>query len=89
MMSATEFNIQRALHEMETRIREDIRSVGAECARAQMSADEARLMATVNGGRLASLEEKARWVGAGFGTVFVALFGFFWHVIKASWRPGP
>lgn len=87
-MSATEFSIQRALHDMETRIREDIRSVGAECVRAQQSADEARMLATINGGRLTSLEEKARWVGAGFGTVFLALFGFFWHAVKSAWHPG-
>ena len=79
-----DFDIQRALNDMEIRIRQDIQRVAdismEGSAKAQLTADTAMLKLAENEGRIKSLEEKAGWIGAGFGSLFAAMFGFLWHV---------
>lgn len=72
----------------EERIRADIRDVvttaRADAATARATADAAMLAATKIDGRVTTLEEKAGWVGAGFGATFLAMLGFIWHVLGAK-----
>lgn len=82
------FDIQRALTDMEGRIREDIctvsKHIGAEAAKAQAVADACTLARTKLEGRIMGLEEKAGWIGAGFGATVLALLGFLWHILTAG-----
>lgn len=87
-----EFDIQTHLTEMETRIRADIADAGAaarrEAEEARRAASEARAVAdsavlshaTLNG-RVTNLEEKASWLSAGIGTLFLAALGFVWRIV--------
>ena len=81
----TGWDLQQALTSMETRIREDVRAVGtlarADALAAQETATAAVLANTSLSGRVANLEEKAKWAEAGFGTGFLAMVGFVWHVV--------
>lgn len=95
-MGPNEFNIQQALTDMEDRIRTDIQEVGSQArtdsAAARAVADSAILAASRVGadaavanakldGRVLSLEEKAAWIGAGFGATFLALAGLGWRTL--------
>jgi uncharacterized protein related to proFAR isomerase len=84
----SDFNIQQALTDMETRIRLDIAHVGAAAYRdaeaASTVAEEAKVEAVKLGGRVASLEEKAGWIAGGFGATLLSVIGFIWHVLTAG-----
>lgn len=90
-----EFDIQSHLIQMETRIRTDIAAVGTaarrdadaarqEATEARAVADAATLANTGLDGRVKSLEEKAGWIGMGFGATVIAAGGFVWHVITGK-----
>jgi hypothetical protein len=70
-----DFNLQRHLEGMESRIREDLRSV---ISTAEKASDDTIAL----DGRVRNLEEKAGWIGAGFGGVIVAVLGFVWHIVS-------
>ncbi len=87
-----DFDIQRALTDMESRLRTDIQSVGAqaridsaaartEATTAQTMANAAVLANAALNGRIVNLEEKAGWIKAGIGTSLVGFGGFVWHLI--------
>ena len=81
-----DFDIQRALNDMETRIRQDIQRVAdismEGTSKAQLTADTALIQIAQHGGRLKSLEEKAEWMRAGVASLFVAMCGFVWHILS-------
>lgn len=81
------FNIQRALTDMEARIREDIKE-SAQLARddfgtAFAKAEEAHVETVKLDGRMKSVEEKMGWFVAGFGATLLSVLGFVWHVLTS------
>lgn len=72
-----EFDIQQHLEAMETRIRGDISELRED---AKATAEKAANL----DGRVKNLEEKAGWIGAGFGGTVAALAGFAWHILTSG-----
>jgi hypothetical protein len=81
-MPSNEWNLQQHLVDMEKRIREDFRIVAR-------TAEDASDKTIALDGRLKNLEEKAGWIGAGFGGMIVALVGIVWRLVTAGRLPSP
>lgn len=90
-----EFDIQRHLTEMETRIRQDIATSASiakgDASEARDAAIVARTMAEAAilansrvDGRVTSLEEKASWLGVGVGSLFIGLIAVVWRFITTG-----
>jgi len=84
MPADVEFDIQRALTDMESRLRADIQRVGEQARvdvlAAQTSAQAALMANALLSGRVVNLEEKAGWIKAGIGTSLVGVVAFIWHI---------
>jgi hypothetical protein len=83
-MATADFDLQRHLGEMETRIRADIKAASDATLRAQQDADIAKLAIEAHNGRIKSLEEKAGWLGAGITAGVFSLVGMAWHLITTG-----
>ncbi len=88
MAAEMEFNIQRALTDMETRLSAEIVRVGEQArlaaVAAQSAAQTALLANATMNGRVTNLEEKAGWVKAGIGTTLVGMAAFIWHIVSGG-----
>jgi hypothetical protein len=82
MPNNTEWNLQQHLVDMERRIREDFKTVS-------QVAEQASDKAIALDGRVRNLEEKAGWIGAGFGGMVVALVGIVWRLVTSGRLPNP
>lgn len=81
-MPSNEWNLQQHLVDMEKRIRDDIKTV---TETAEQASDDAIAL----DGRVRNLEEKAGWIGAGFGGLVVSACGFMWHIVSYRGTPNP
>ena len=78
------FDLQRHLNDMESRIRADINSHKNAIERTKEDVEAAKLLLEGQNGRIKALEEKAGWIGAGAMAAIMSAFGFIWHIISGS-----
>lgn len=83
-MADTTFDLQRHLEAMESRIRQDVQGTREAVRLLDDRVQEEAITIEAHAGRITRLEEKAGWIGAGFGAGFFALVAFAWHVIKSK-----
>jgi hypothetical protein len=81
-MPNNEWNLQQHLVDMEKRLMASMSTIS-------ITAEEAADKAIALDGRVRNLEEKAGWIGAGFGGLVVSAVGFIWHVVSSRGTPSP
>ncbi len=77
-----EFDLQRHLTDMESRIRQDIKVHGDSLLRTQDGVDDLKVAMATQSGRVDRLEEKAGWIGAGITSGVLALVGVVWQTLS-------